>query len=337
MSELRGWRAISDYLAMNQRTAQRHAEHSGLPVRRLNGRDVIADTEKLDGWRESMVREPRWWDNVRMLRAYSLALAALLALAATAAPAYRTLVRLWGRPAAHRWEGSSLVVTDAGGRELWRHGPDRYLRDDCVWVEPHRVLIAPDRTGLYCFDRRGRQQWRYQTDGDMIDFRVLADGRAVVAGMLGSTGAAQLALVDTEGRRVASYPFSSEAGVMSLLELAGGRILVGGFDADRNQAMLAILDDALRERTRVLFPRSRKNRRTGRFNVAYAPAVQRDGAIEVQVTESIHPPRPFLLYVLDGEFRVKHIEPSLSMRHWDLELSEDELEELKRGVEVIRR
>jgi hypothetical protein len=56
--ELRGWKAIADYLGTSDRTAQRWERDLGLPVRRgggAKGTTVVATPQDLDQWRSSPV------------------------------------------------------------------------------------------------------------------------------------------------------------------------------------------------------------------------------------------------------------------------------------------
>jgi hypothetical protein len=56
--ELRGWKAIADYLGTSDRTAQRWERDLGLPVRRggtAKGTTVVATPRDLDDWRSSPV------------------------------------------------------------------------------------------------------------------------------------------------------------------------------------------------------------------------------------------------------------------------------------------
>jgi hypothetical protein len=56
--ELRGWKAIADYLGTSDRTAQRWERDLGLPVRRgggARGTTVVATPRDLDDWRSSPV------------------------------------------------------------------------------------------------------------------------------------------------------------------------------------------------------------------------------------------------------------------------------------------
>ncbi len=119
--ELSSWKEISDYLAVNVRTAQKWEKTRGLPVRRFPGQKgrVAAVPEELDHWKASVGERPRWWNDPRFLRWYSAAVtvvaAALLAWNLTDQIARGRL----GPPALFRAEHRTLDRADArrGRRE----------------------------------------------------------------------------------------------------------------------------------------------------------------------------------------------------------------------------
>ena len=52
-SRLTSWKEIAQYLQKGVRTVQRWEQFMGLPVRRLNGRKVLAFSDEIDVWMRS--------------------------------------------------------------------------------------------------------------------------------------------------------------------------------------------------------------------------------------------------------------------------------------------
>lgn len=121
--ELASWKEIADYLAVTVRTAQNWEPERGLPVHRVPGGRgrVYALTAELDAWKEAgSDRPPRngaTVSGVGKTRKLLLVLAVLLVVACAVA---FILTRRPGTPALWRVERNTLIVSDDGGRELWR-------------------------------------------------------------------------------------------------------------------------------------------------------------------------------------------------------------------------
>ncbi len=191
--ELTSWKEIADYLGVSVRTAQKWETQRGLPVRRFPGEKgrVSADPAALDRWRETTLEKPRWWTQPGFLRLWAAAATAALLVAAGV---YLASSRK-GPPALFRHEGNVLVVTDAQGRELWRHTfeqpfgqnvtPDNLLQNHQAWFGDldadgrtellysyHPTAIDKHGVVLFCFSHDGREKWRF-TPGRRVSTRSL--------------------------------------------------------------------------------------------------------------------------------------------------------------------
>jgi hypothetical protein len=200
-SILTSWKEIAAYLDRDVRTCVRWEKRYGLPVHRLE-RDskakVFAYKEQIDQWlaeRSALASSPAVCE--LPARSWFRPFPVLFALAGLAAAAYFLFFRAPagpGVPADFRIAGSTLIVIDAKGRELWRHDTrlsdlekenvyrerfqEKRLGLDYVPVWPYVMVrdingdrrpevlfstqtISEDREGtLICFDDRGTELWR---------------------------------------------------------------------------------------------------------------------------------------------------------------------------------
>jgi len=402
-----GWLAIAAHLRVEKTTAQRWERQNGLPVHRLPGKrgGVYARAVELDGWRltneqehaagaaaadaagaagaaaadaaawpdeapapaprleisggEFAVRLPLRW----MGWAAGVALAAALGWAAFA----------WFRPvlpAAFRLEGTTLVVTNAAGRPVWRHSFPVALRPEdpplgrAAWIgelaygEPFRVLFplppVPGRAGatLTCFDPRGRAEWEFVPPAglEIEAFHAFpahgrAQSRIVVSSADPWQAPNQVAILDGSGRLTGQYWHAGH-----LEHLAGARpdrddpadVLLSGVDEARQQATVVGLGPNADSKLVILFPRSCVAEALGPGNQAGAMA-WRAGVLRVTVRESAVLPPPLLIYEFDRSLKPVRVMLSAEYeaRHRQLALAgrlnhscEREAERLLDGVRV---
>lgn len=183
--ELTSWKGIADYLGVNVRTAQRWEAEKGLPVRRLGGPRgrVLAVAAELDAWRKAASQRSDWWNDLRVVRAYALAVTGILLVAGALALALYLDFRAMGSPSGFQVTGNGLIVMDQGGRELWRRSfdetpdPDQYVsaeRRNRLWfgrLEPPGgintlfvlapILHSSKGDTFYCFSERGLRRWEF--------------------------------------------------------------------------------------------------------------------------------------------------------------------------------
>ena len=117
--ELSSWKEIASYLGVSVKTAQLWERDRGLPVRRLPGRRgvVVASVSALETWKQATSTAPVNTPAVGFRRWYLLAVAMLLL---AGGGVYVSFVRS-GHLATCRLQENTLIVSDARGRELWRH------------------------------------------------------------------------------------------------------------------------------------------------------------------------------------------------------------------------
>jgi hypothetical protein len=209
---LTSWKEIAAYLDRDVRTCVRWEQRYGLPVHRLE-RDskakVFAYREEIDRWladRAALADSPAACELParRWFRPFPL----LFALAGLAAAGYFLFLGPGRRPspgvpADFHLAGSTLIVVDKTGRELWRHDlrvPDLVEEGeyrghskkkeegaDYIPVWPHILIQDIDgderlevlftiktrsRLGegaLICFDDRGGERWRFEM-GRALEF-----------------------------------------------------------------------------------------------------------------------------------------------------------------------
>jgi hypothetical protein len=205
---LRSWKEIAAYLGYDQRTCYRWEQRFGMPVHRAEGggskSHVVAYKDELDAWfqatftNSSRPAPPR---PAPRLAARRLLLALVPAAAVAVFFILRSLMSSPGQPADFRIRGSSLVVLDESGRELWRRDTKvEGLIDDEAYRALFRsvdstktsvrlpsldirdidgdgrneVLLAiqkkDDAYGegrLLCYDSQGKERWHFDAGREM--------------------------------------------------------------------------------------------------------------------------------------------------------------------------
>src|SRR5438034_64572 len=118
---LSSWKEIAAHLGVSVRTAQVWERERGLPVRRLPGGRLAADPSALAVWRQGGTGGAH-----RSHRKLWIVVVAAVMLAGVAVT-YGVVVH-GGVPATWRVQENALVISDGGGRELWRHVFDQPLQ-----------------------------------------------------------------------------------------------------------------------------------------------------------------------------------------------------------------
>jgi hypothetical protein len=331
---LSSWKEIAAYLNCDERTCSRWEKTLGLPVHRFEGAQksrVFAYRRELETWRKGKEnghsldrrgsRRTIFWKTAFLGLALFLAGTALFF-------GYRKAARP-REPVNFRIEGSSLIVLNDRNDELWRFpttvdglvGEKDYrehfqIKRDVVSGIDFPWLIIGDITGdgraevlfaprtvdeyreglLFCFDRRGRELWRFRFGRpirfgpqEYADFTIRGfvaddldgDGRKEVIVNSNARGfyPDQLAVLGSDGKLRGEYWNSGQLLDIACIDLErDGRkeILVSGqnneyrkpclvvFDADRVSGCSPQSDDrfispglpAGTQRAYVLFPRT---------------------------------------------------------------------------------
>jgi hypothetical protein len=242
-------------------------------------------------------------------------------------------------PAAFRMEGATLVVTNASGRELWRHAFPAALRPQDprlgrnAWLgelahgEPFRVLfpLEPPEGGadarLSCLDPRGRAEWEFVPPAgfEVEAFRVFAakdrdQSRIVVSSADPWESANQVASLDGNGRLTGQYWHAGRLGYVADANLDRDDpvdVLLSGVDEAHKQATIVGFDRHRFDRGAmpklvVLFPRSCLAEMLGPYNRA-CEMVWRGGMLRVKVREGASENSPSLIYEFDQSMRPRSV------------------------------
>jgi hypothetical protein len=255
---LRSWKEIAAYLGVDVRTCHRWEASYGMPVHRAEGggkrSPVFAYQDEIDGWfRDTFknghvthkpVKGSAWTWVVRLI---------LLAVVLIWSYVFVAKILMRGRPADFHIDGSTLVVVDKQGRELWRHDtgledlePEAYYRAH-FQVRDHNqgnilpaivikdidgdgqieTLFAPkrrtDQTGegwLYCFDHKGRERWPFHADRELRCGGTVYSPDYRIAGFYAHDG-------DGDGRDeivVEAYHAPDWPCLLTLLDASGNRL-----------------------------------------------------------------------------------------------------------------
>jgi len=300
---LTSWKEIASYLGCDQRTCYRWEKTLGLPVHRMEGAHksrVYARKEELDAWRKSResthsldMHKPR---SAHAWKTVFLVLALLLA-ATTLFFGFRKLLSPQ-EPADFRIDKNALVILNEKGRELWRFetGVENLLGNQAYHehfqvkrilpseIVTHPHLIIKDINGdghkevlftaktedsykegvIFCFDRRGRELWRFRTGRpirfgrqDYADFAIYGfgandldnDGRQEVIVISFSRGffPTQLAVLGSDGKLLGEFWNSGQIHDVALIDLEhDGRkeIIFSGMNNEYKKGCLIVFDTA---------------------------------------------------------------------------------------------
>jgi hypothetical protein len=191
-NELKGWKAIADYLNVAVRTAQNLEEERGLPVRRGAGRKapVYALVTELEQWQRAQ-HGPE--DAIPRRHVMLPVIAASGAMFAAAVYGFGRWRRLHLRPTGWRINGNTLTVLGDGGRELWHHTfptelADELYTDRTRFGETRCEFADLDGDGhletlfqlwpanlnagepkLMCFSPDGNIRWKFSTNRSVVD------------------------------------------------------------------------------------------------------------------------------------------------------------------------
>ncbi len=219
--DLTSWKAISDYLGVNIRTAQKWERNRRLPVRRSPGEKgrVSALSSELDAWKvQQSGRSWRLWASPAFLRLYAAA-ATLAVVALASAFLWRGLrSRSLGRPTSFRVAYRTLSVLDEAGRTVWQHSFEEPLAADAytgiagqqrLWfgdldgdkgIETLFIRVPAESvtkgTALICFSQTGSRKWSFRPPA-------VADGRRLYSPAYLMSSFAVVDLGDGRGAGVA--------------------------------------------------------------------------------------------------------------------------------------
>jgi hypothetical protein len=256
----RSWKEIAAHFGVDVRTCYRWEADRGLPVHRAeNGEKkspVFAYKNELDAWfAETFKNSHRPEKARRVPRRLPWVLGGAALVAAAGALAY-VLFRPPRQPADFRIEGSFFIALDKDKRELWRRDtgaedlqPESFYRDNFQVMHTvqenilpmlvirdidgdgdNEVVFALARNGdrsregtLICWDRRGRERWRFQAGRALRsrsksfgpDYRIAGiyahdldhDGRLeiLVESFYASDWPCQLAVLDSAGKAIGQF------------------------------------------------------------------------------------------------------------------------------------
>ena len=259
---LRSWKEIAAYLGCDVRTCHRWEDRRGMPVHRAEGGEtkspVFAYKDELDRWfqgtfksasesRENGPSSRRWlW--------WAVAGGGLVAVLVLILFLPDILFRR--QPADFRIEEPYFIALDKQKRELWRKdmgfedlNPESFYRDNFQVSHPDAPNILPmlvmkdingdgdtevlfalarvnDRTEegtLFCWDRKGKELWRFRTERELVcktkihssDYRIAGfqchdldgDGRQeiIVESFQSPDWPCQLAVLDTSGKMIGEF------------------------------------------------------------------------------------------------------------------------------------
>jgi hypothetical protein len=259
---LRSWKDISAYLGCDTRTCHRWEKKHGMPVHRAEGGEtrspVFAYKDELDHWfQETFKNSNLGRGNVGRRRGVLKWLVAELAVVVIVAGFFLVKGSLGRRqPADFSIKGSVLIVRDEDGRELWRWDtkmedlqPEDFYRanfqvmhridsdilpaliikdidndgDTEVLFAPKRITNQTGEGWLYCFDRKGRELWKFHGGKELVcggkvyspDYRIAGfychdmdgDGRleTFVESFQAPDWPCQLAVLDASGKMIGEF------------------------------------------------------------------------------------------------------------------------------------
>jgi len=331
--ELCSWKQVAAYLGVSVRTAQVLERQRGLPVRRLAGTRgrISCSVEELHNWKnaainqKSNLEENRPSPRKRYSRRLVIGLAGALLTGSVIAVGIMRSLLLPGKPTSYSVETNALVVTDAHGRECWRHvfpqglnhavyageNSTRYAWiGDLTGNGEQEVLFVPAATApeeqthnsLVCFGQHGVERFL------VGKIRKNGPNRIVVASGHNPYWPCQIATLDADGRLVREYWHSGHLKDLQLADLDGdgnNEVYAAGISNAHKTTTLLILDPETltgasieppeyqllgfglpAERARVLLPRSCLNEAIDPYNSIRNLTVDKDG-VRVQTLELV--------------------------------------------------
>lgn len=186
---LSSWKEVADFLGVTVRTAQTWERERNLPIRRapgIRGR-IFADALQLEEWRKDTLLQkgnsspqsmaqgmPSW-------RRKALVITGLLVMIIAVLVGARFHFYGGTEPSSVRTEPNTLIISDEGGKELWRHffpegldplsysGNPEGVRILDIDGDGHKEVLlrlSPGRffqegLPLICYDKGGRERWRF--------------------------------------------------------------------------------------------------------------------------------------------------------------------------------
>lgn len=298
---LRSWKEIAAYLGVDVRTCHRWEALHGMPVHRAEagGRKspVFAYKDEMDRWFRGTFKNGQSnhkGGKGRPWLKWALAGAAILVLAGAYLLFREKPVRR--QPADFRIEGSSLVVLDRENRELWRQDmkvedleSEAFYRANFQVIDKESGNLLPviairdidadgdvevvfalrrvsDQTGegiLFCFDRRGKEVWRFEAGRELTckakiftpDYRIAGfylhdvdgDGRleTLVESFQAPDWPCQLALLDSAGKTISEFWNAGYMREMAYADVNGdGReeLIVCGVNNEYKGGCIAVFD-----------------------------------------------------------------------------------------------
>lgn len=185
------------------------------------------------------------------------------------------------RPALARFDDTTLTVSNAEGKTLWRKNfTEGYLSNRELvprpWVgdldgDGHAGILFPYHTGrdsdshstiLICYSSRGEEKWRWtagrklpELEGSPIGFNMTGlavlrpehggPSRIVVSTVHSLYYPSQIALLDSQGKTISEYWHSGHLEHLTVAELDGDvrpEIVATGISNGYHQATLVVLD-----------------------------------------------------------------------------------------------
>ncbi len=245
-----------------------------MPVRRIPGSHgrVFAESAELDAWK--LAQNPAEVDAGTRIdkRIVALAVVGVVTLAVLG----MTLAATRG-PASWRYHGSTLVVEDESGREVWRKAFEepvdttyQVYRRERAWVgdldgdgrKETLFVHAPWRnsTQLVAFSAEGKELWRFEPGKTVVtkkntyappyviqQFLVTADGNVLITSCHYMYHPNQVVLLDLKGKIQREYWHSGRLGTVEIADMdedGEQEIYLGGVSQGYKMATVVRLDAA---------------------------------------------------------------------------------------------
>ncbi len=256
-------------------------------------------------------------------------IAAIAAIGIVGYVSIRMLTR-HDQPRSGRLDGSTLVIMNAEGKELWRKAfPEGFSADWWYGMDLATHIWFGDLGGkghtsiLFVYSPASSPQ---SPHSGVLKATEKRPPRIVVLSQHNPWWPSQIAILDSNGKTISEYWHSGGLHSMVLADLDGdGReeIITTGISEYDHQATLVVLDPdrvfgastevrpefqihgmgVAQERLRLLFARSDLNRALFQFNIATEPTVEH-GIIRLTVMECTTPPGCRIWYEFDKNFHL---------------------------------